>query len=77
MIHSLSKKIQKIKFAYLSPDEIRKMSAIKIITADTYNDDGFPIDMGLMVSRDCAAKHVEEKLTNVWAILDTLTWRCQ
>lgn len=48
MIHSLSKKIQKIKFAYLSPDEIRKMSAIKIITADTYNDDGFPIDMGLM-----------------------------
>ena len=48
MIHSLSKKIQKIKFAYLSPDEIRKMSAIKIITADTYNDGGFPIDMGLM-----------------------------
>jgi len=24
------------------------MSATKIITADTYDDDGFPIDMGLM-----------------------------
>ncbi len=48
MMRGLSKKIRKIKFAYLSPEEIRKMSAIKIITADTYNDDGFPIDMGLM-----------------------------
>src|SRR5437879_12504121 len=26
------------------------MSATKIITADTYDDDGFPIDMGLMDS---------------------------
>ena len=44
----VTKRISSIKFAHLSPDEIRKMSATKIITADTYDDDGFPIDMGLM-----------------------------
>jgi DNA-directed RNA polymerase subunit A' len=46
----VAKRIQAIKFALLSPDEIRNMSATKIITADTYDDDGFPIDMGLMDS---------------------------
>ncbi len=47
----IPKKIGKIQFALLSPEEIRKMSATKIITADTYDDDGFPIDMGLMDPR--------------------------
>ncbi len=44
----LTKRINSIKFALLSPEEIRKMSAVKVITADTYDDDGFPIDKGLM-----------------------------
>ena len=48
MAQGLSKKIRGLQFAFLSPDEIRRMSAIKIITADTYDDDGFPIEMGLM-----------------------------
>ena len=48
MMRGVSKRIGSIKFACLSPEEIRKMSATKIITADTYDDDGFPIDMGLM-----------------------------
>ena len=47
----IPKRIGKIQFALLSPEEIRKMSATKIITADTYDDDGFPIDMGLMDPR--------------------------
>ena len=47
-MRGVTKRIQAIKFALLSPDECRKMSATKIITADTYDDDGFPIDMGLM-----------------------------
>ncbi|TLZ56119.1 MAG: DNA-directed RNA polymerase subunit A' [Methanobacteriota archaeon] len=46
----VTKRIKAIRFALLSPDEIRRMSATKIITADTYDDDGFPIDMGLMDS---------------------------
>jgi len=48
MVTGVTKRIAAVKFALLSPDEVRKMSATKIITADTYDDDGFPIDMGLM-----------------------------
>ncbi len=40
---SRTKMIEKIKFGLLSPDEIRKMSAARIITADTYDEDGRPI----------------------------------
>jgi DNA-directed RNA polymerase subunit A' len=46
-----TKKIGSIEFTLLSPNEIRKMSATKVITADTYDDDGFPIAMGLMDPR--------------------------
>ncbi|MHC1595678.1 MAG: DNA-directed RNA polymerase subunit A' [Candidatus Syntropharchaeales archaeon] len=45
------KRIDSIKFGLLSPKEIRKMSVTKIITPDTYDDDGFPIEMGLMDQR--------------------------
>ncbi len=48
MAQGLSKKIRSLQFAFLSPDEIRRMSAVKVITADTYDDDGYPIEMGLM-----------------------------
>jgi len=50
-VRSITKKIGSISFALLSPNEIRKMSATKVITADTYDDDGFPIAMGLMDPR--------------------------
>jgi DNA-directed RNA polymerase subunit A' len=50
-IRSITKKIGSISFSLLSPNEIRKMSATKVITADTYDDDGFPIAMGLMDPR--------------------------
>ena len=48
---TLTKKIGNIEFSLLSPNEIRKLSATKVITADTYDDDGFPIAMGLMDPR--------------------------
>jgi DNA-directed RNA polymerase subunit A' len=48
---SITKKIGSIEFSLLSPNEVRKMSATKVITADTYDDDGFPIAMGLMDPR--------------------------
>ncbi|MEM3342588.1 MAG: DNA-directed RNA polymerase subunit A' [Thermoplasmata archaeon] len=50
-ITGIPKRIGKIQFSLLSPNDIRKMSATKIITADTYDDDGFPIEMGLMDPR--------------------------
>src|SRR6056297_2380644 len=45
------KEIDKINFGLMDPEEYRDMSATKVITADTYDDDGFPIDMGLMDPR--------------------------
>ena len=48
---SITKKIGSLEFSVLSPNELRKMSATKVITADTYDDDGFPITMGLMDQR--------------------------
>jgi DNA-directed RNA polymerase subunit A' len=49
--NSITKKVGSIYFSLLSPNEIRKMSGTKVITADTYDDDGFPITMGLMDPR--------------------------
>ncbi|MHC1571527.1 MAG: DNA-directed RNA polymerase subunit A' [Methanosarcinales archaeon] len=51
MIRSVPKKIGQIKFGLISPREFRKMSVTRVITADTYDDDGFPIEMGLMDTR--------------------------
>ena len=48
MSNDMVKRIGSIKFSCLSPEEIRKMSAVKVITADTYNDEGFPYEGGLM-----------------------------
>ncbi|MHC1600214.1 MAG: DNA-directed RNA polymerase subunit A' [Candidatus Methanospirareceae archaeon] len=43
-----TKKIKGIKFGLLSSKEIRKMSASRIIHPDTYGEDGFPIERGLV-----------------------------
>lgn len=51
MYYSAPKRIDKIRFGLISPQEFRKMSVVRVITADTYDDDGFPIDMGLMDTR--------------------------
>ena len=48
MTYGITKRIGSIKFSCLSPEEIRKMSAIKVITPDTYNDEGYPYPGGLM-----------------------------
>ncbi|MEE9474432.1 MAG: DNA-directed RNA polymerase subunit A' [Candidatus Hydrothermarchaeaceae archaeon] len=44
----LQKKIVGVKFGLLSPDHIRKIAEVKITTADTYDEDGYPIETGLM-----------------------------
>lgn len=45
-----AKKIKSIEFGVLSPEMIRKMSAVEITRADTYDKDGYPIERGLMDS---------------------------
>lgn len=46
-----TKKIDSIEFGLLSPEDIRKMSIAQIIVADTYDEDGYPIDSGIMDPR--------------------------
>ncbi len=46
-----TKVIGSIHFTLTSPSEIRKLSAVEIQTADTYDEDGVPIVSGLMDGR--------------------------
>lgn len=48
MTAGITKRIGSIKFSCTSPEEIRKMSAVKVFTADTYRDDDMPLENGLM-----------------------------
>ncbi len=41
---STTKKIATIEFGLLSPEDIRKMSVAQIVVADTYDEDGYPIE---------------------------------
>ncbi|ASJ10100.1 DNA-directed RNA polymerase subunit A' [Thermococcus sp. P6] len=50
-MQSMKKIIGSIEFGILSPQEIRKMSAAEITVPDTYDDDGYPIEGGLMDKR--------------------------
>ncbi|ERH02678.1 MAG: DNA-directed RNA polymerase subunit A [Halonotius sp. J07HN6] len=45
------KQLDSIDFGLMDPETYRDISATKVITADTYDDDGYPIDMGLMDPR--------------------------
>jgi DNA-directed RNA polymerase subunit A' len=48
MIPIVRKKIDEIKFSLFSPEEIKKISAAKIVTPELYDIDGYPVDGGLM-----------------------------
>jgi DNA-directed RNA polymerase subunit A' len=50
-LKGILKKIAQINFGLLSPENIRKMSVTKIVTPDTYDEDGYPIEAGLMDPR--------------------------
>lgn len=45
------KVVEKIQFSLFSPEEMRKMSAAKIIVPDTYDEEGYPITGGLADQR--------------------------
>lgn len=47
----IPKLIDCIDFGLMSPEDIRKISVTKVVTADTYDEDGYPIERGLMDSR--------------------------
>src|SRR5271169_3401443 len=43
--------IDYIRFTTISPQSIKKMSVARLIVPDTYNDEGYPIDGGLVDQR--------------------------
>lgn len=51
MADVIEKYIKKIKFSMFSPEMVRKMSVVKLVVPDTYNDDGYPIEGGLADTR--------------------------
>jgi len=51
MMASTTKKIDEIEFGLLSPEDVRKMSVAQIVVADTYDEDGYPIESGIMDPR--------------------------
>ncbi len=44
----VEKKIGGIEFGLMSPEMIRKLSQVRVVTPDTYDEDGYPIEGGLM-----------------------------
>src|SRR3989344_8892592 len=44
----IGKRIGSIEFEVLGPDIARRMSVVRIMMPDTYDDDGYPIENGLM-----------------------------
>lgn len=44
----LRKQIRSLSFSLLSPEQIKKISAVKVVTPELYDIDGFPVDGGLM-----------------------------
>ena len=43
--------IENIKFGIISPDDAKRMSVVKLTVPDTYNEDGYPIEGGLLDQR--------------------------
>src|SRR3989338_9073088 len=42
------KKIKAIEFGMLSPELVKKMASVKVVTPELYDKEGYPVDGGLM-----------------------------
>ena len=45
---AMYKIVDEINFGLLNPQSIRKLSVVELQTPDTYDEDGYPIDSGIM-----------------------------
>ncbi|UCG45521.1 MAG: DNA-directed RNA polymerase subunit A', partial [Candidatus Bathyarchaeota archaeon] len=50
-LEAVHKVVDELRFGILAPQEIRRLSVTEIQTADTYDEDGAPIALGLMDGR--------------------------
>ena len=48
MIEVIKKQVKALSFALFNPEQIKKLSAVKIVTPELYDVDGYPVDGGLM-----------------------------
>jgi len=44
----IRKQVKALKFSLINPEQIKKISAAKIVTPELYDIDGFPVDGGIM-----------------------------
>ena len=51
MNEEVNKKVSAIRFSVFSPSDIRKYSAVEITVPETYDEDGMPVQGGLMDNR--------------------------
>jgi len=50
-MEDIEKIIDRIRFSLFSPEMVREISGARVVIPDTYDDDGYPIDGGLVDSR--------------------------
>ena len=48
MTEVIRKQVKALSFSLLSPEQIKRISAAKIVTPELYDVDGYPVDGGLM-----------------------------
>src|SRR3990167_7820489 len=48
MPETIYKKVESIIFGLFSSDDIKKMAAVKLVTPELYDKEGYPVDGGLM-----------------------------
>src|SRR3989344_4712116 len=42
------KQVKTLRFTLLSPEQIKRLNSVKVVTPELYDIDGFPVDGGLM-----------------------------
>src|SRR3989344_1821982 len=47
----IAKKIDRIKFGFFSPQDVKQMAVCKVVTPELYDKEGYPVDGGLMDTR--------------------------
>src|SRR3989338_4364265 len=50
-METVFKKVGSISFSLLSPQQIKKMAHVKIVTPELYDKEGYPVEGGLMDTR--------------------------
>ncbi|MFH1823279.1 MAG: DNA-directed RNA polymerase subunit A' [archaeon] len=48
MREPIRKQVKELRFALLSPEQIKRLGAAKVVTPELYDMDGYPVDGGLM-----------------------------